>query len=369
MAIDEARSVARRPMSPALKVEREEFLHRAHLALGQSDKVVAALANADTPGTCRVVSCRACVRGGETAAEKGKGWMDFFEIWECGGLRQHSAHSSVAVASVPPSFFSFTLLIHSFLLFLLAGLKALYLKAQFDALTAAAAGSSSDQHESAQRVMCDQAKSLVGGGAGASSSMAQLVVAQLLLSAGQLKEALQLVHAGATPEHSLLALQLYLKLDRLDLAKTQHSKLLQVVDDDFVLAQLASVYVGLALGSSGAADVLHSLTALSEQYGPSPYLLNLMACALLQQGDANGAEQKLLECYRDHLNEGSLSPPHPLIPDTLINLITCCIQQGKSTEAQTHLQLLHQRCPLHPFCVGVERVQSAFTREAIKYKV
>lgn len=46
MAVEEARSVARRPMSPALKAEREEFMARAFIGLGQYDKVVAG----DTPG-------------------------------------------------------------------------------------------------------------------------------------------------------------------------------------------------------------------------------------------------------------------------------------------------------------------------------
>ena len=47
MAIDEAKSIARRPMSPELKAEREEFLHRSYLALGQREKLTGG-----TPGVC-----------------------------------------------------------------------------------------------------------------------------------------------------------------------------------------------------------------------------------------------------------------------------------------------------------------------------
>jgi hypothetical protein len=39
LALEEARSVARRPMSPALKDEREELLARANIALGNYDSV------------------------------------------------------------------------------------------------------------------------------------------------------------------------------------------------------------------------------------------------------------------------------------------------------------------------------------------
>lgn len=46
LAIQEAKSVARRPMSPTLKAEREEFLSRSYIALGQYDKVTVT----ETPG-------------------------------------------------------------------------------------------------------------------------------------------------------------------------------------------------------------------------------------------------------------------------------------------------------------------------------
>jgi coatomer protein complex subunit epsilon len=51
-AVDEARSVSRRPMPPHLKLEREEFLARSYLALGQYDRV----SNRESPGTS-ILSC------------------------------------------------------------------------------------------------------------------------------------------------------------------------------------------------------------------------------------------------------------------------------------------------------------------------
>mmetsp|Transcript_20160 Transcript_20160/g.49436 ORF Transcript_20160/g.49436 Transcript_20160/m.49436 type:complete len:94 (-) Transcript_20160:822-1103(-) len=49
LALDEAKSIQRRPMSPALKAEREEFILRCQLAMGQYDKVISA--SPDTQGT------------------------------------------------------------------------------------------------------------------------------------------------------------------------------------------------------------------------------------------------------------------------------------------------------------------------------
>lgn len=53
MAIDEAKSISRRPMSPNLKAEREEFLSRAYICSNQHDK---ALSLSDTPGMCDTAS-------------------------------------------------------------------------------------------------------------------------------------------------------------------------------------------------------------------------------------------------------------------------------------------------------------------------
>lgn len=47
LALEEAKQIMRRPMKPALKAEREEFIQRCYIAMGQSDKVI----SGDTPGT------------------------------------------------------------------------------------------------------------------------------------------------------------------------------------------------------------------------------------------------------------------------------------------------------------------------------
>ena len=46
MALDEARSIMRRPMSPDLKAEREEIVARCYIAMKDYDKVI----SGDTSG-------------------------------------------------------------------------------------------------------------------------------------------------------------------------------------------------------------------------------------------------------------------------------------------------------------------------------
>ena len=48
LALEEAKTIARKPMSPELKAEREEYIQRSQLALGQP------VAGGDTAGTYKL---------------------------------------------------------------------------------------------------------------------------------------------------------------------------------------------------------------------------------------------------------------------------------------------------------------------------
>lgn len=185
----------------------------------------------------------------------------------------------------------------------------------------------------------------------------QLYAAQLFLKASLVKDALQCVHLGVTMEHIVTALQIYIKIDRIDLAKEQLS-LLKQADEDAVLTQLGSVYVSLANGSSTADDAIHVLQSLSEQYGPSPFLLNLMAASYMTTSQYDEAQARLEECRRDF----TLS-----IPDTLINLLVCYSHEQKPIAPL--VAELKSSFPNHSFCKGLERVEGAYERESLKYKV
>jgi coatomer protein complex subunit epsilon len=189
-----------------------------------------------------------------------------------------------------------------------------------------------------------------------SNASVQLTAAHVFLSAGMKKEALQCVHQGVTLEHTSLALQIYLQIDRLDLAKTQ-LQLLKQADEDSILTQLGSVHIALATGSSMAKDAVHTLSQLSEQYGPSVFLLNLLACAYIQQGQYEQAEGRLLEAQAEGATDA----------DTLVNLIVCSQYQHKPTAGL--VQQLKQQYPDHFLAKGLEMVEGAFEREAMKYKV
>lgn len=278
LSLEEAKSIARRPMSAQLKIEREEFALKAQLAKGQVDKVIRDSASSSAPGV-----------------------------------------------------------------------KAMGLRATYE---------SSSEDEAARESVIDSFKTMLAD-ADASSASLQLTAAHVFLQHGMTREALQCVHLGATMEHLALSLQIYLRIDRIDLAR-QQLDLLKQADEDAVLTQLSSVYVDVANGRSTAPDAVHTLGSLTEQYGPSLVLLNCMAVAQMTAGNFEGAEAVLSEASQEVGDDA----------DTLINTVVCYQHMGKDMASiEPLLVKLRSGHPSHPFVQGLVRVEGAFEREALKYKV
>jgi len=278
LCLEEAKSVSRRPMSPQLKIEREEFVLRALLAKGQLDKVI----------------------------------------------RESSSSSA-------------------------PGVKALGIRAMYE---------SSTDDEAAREFAVDSLKALLADTDSSSASL-QLTAAHVFLQHGMTREALQCVHLGSTMEHLALCLQIYLRIDRMDLAR-QQLELLRKSDEDAVLTQLSSVYLDIANGRSTAPDAVHTLGSLTEQYGPSLALLNCVAVAQMTAGNFEAAEAVLTEAAQEGSNDA----------DTLINTVVCYQHLAKEMSAiQPLLVKLKSGHPSHPFVQGLVRVEGAFEREALKYKV
>ena len=101
-----------------------------------------------------------------------------------------------------------------------------------------------------------------------------------------LRKELGCVHLGLTMEHLATCVQLYIKIDRLDLANNALN-LLKQVDEDSILAQLTSAYLAIAKGSSHSNDAAHILGGLSKQYGPSLMLLNCTVVANIVGGNTS----------------------------------------------------------------------------------
>lgn len=233
--------------------------------------------------------------------------------------------------------------LYIYLLLCFIAIQALQLKAQYE--TAA---------EPQKEALIQQLQTMLGDGV---TPSVQLTAAHVFLAAGLKKEALQCVHLGTTMEHIACAVQIYLQLDRIDLAQQQLA-LLKRGDEESMLTQLASVHIALASGSSMAKDAMHTLSQLAEQYGPSVFLLNLMASACMLLGQYATAEQRL-EQARQELSANDA--------DTLCNLIVAYQYQRKPTAPL--VAELKAKFPSHFLVKGLEIVEGAFDRESLKYQV
>jgi coatomer protein complex subunit epsilon len=190
----------------------------------------------------------------------------------------------------------------------------------------------------------------------------QLTACHIYLNANLLREALGCVYLGLTMEHLAMCTQIYIKIDRYDLAIETYG-LLKQADEDSVLVQLTSVYIALAQGgSSKADDAIHTLLSLTEQYGPSLLLLNCTAVANIVGGKYDIADMALKDAISNY-DGGSTDV------DTLVNLIVCAqyLDKGTGKEVGEYIKTLKTISATHPYVQGLVQVEGAFDREANKY--
>mmetsp|Transcript_14155 Transcript_14155/g.20658 ORF Transcript_14155/g.20658 Transcript_14155/m.20658 type:complete len:306 (+) Transcript_14155:90-1007(+) len=279
LCLTEGRSLIRRPMAPHLKIEREEFVLRAQLALGEFATVI------------------------KNASGNGKA----------------------------------------------ASIRALGLRAQYESPNAT---------DDDKATIVAQFQSLLADNESANNASVQLTACHVFLLQGEMtREALQCVHLGLTMEHLAMSLQLYLKMDRLDLAEEQLG-LMKQGDEDAILTQLCSAYLAIATGRSKSDDAIYSLNSLMEQYGPSPLLSNCMAVSQIVGGKYEKAEGLLKETLDSH----------PGDVDAMVNLVVVYQHLGnKSKELEEVLDKLRKEHKDHFFVKGLERVEGALEREAGKY--
>ena len=237
-------------------------------------------------------------------------------------------------------------------------LQALALHASY--LSSSSSSSDGGSHHHHRLAVIDKLKVLLASTPDAMSNTSlQLVACHIFLAANLIREALQCVHHGLTMEHLAMCVQIYIKIDRLDLARDAWN-LMKQADEDSVLVQLTSAYLAMAQGSSRSEDAVHILASLSEQYGPSLMLLNCMAVANIVGGKYEAAEGNLKEAISDFGGEND--------PDTLVNMVVCSQYLGKKGgEVEKYLNALKVGYVSHPFVQGLVQVEGAFEREASKY--
>jgi coatomer protein complex subunit epsilon len=184
----------------------------------------------------------------------------------------------------------------------------------------------------------------------------QLTMATLLALDGpqgaDLKAAVKCIHTAQTMEHQVMLVQLYLRMDRVDIAQKQVMKMKQI-DEDCTLTTMAQAWVNLASQPQKAQEAAYIYEELSDKYGASCMLLNGQAAAKMHLGAYDEAETLLT----DALNK------NPGDNDTLANLIVVGQHISRDEEiTQRYLTQLKKQAPNHQLVTALAIFEGAFDR-------
>ncbi|AQK46595.1 Coatomer subunit epsilon-2 [Zea mays] len=156
-------------------------------------------------------------------------------------------------------------------------------------------------------------------------------------------EALKHTNSGGSMELLALNVQIYLQMNRTDHAEKQ-LRVMQQLDEDHTLTQLANAWVDLVLGGSKIQEARLIFQDLSEKYPTTCTILNGKALCSMHMGNFEDAEGLLLESLNKDAKD----------TETLANLTVCSLNLGKPAT-----RYLNQLKLAHPDHALVKRMSSA----------
>ncbi|XP_063829836.1 coatomer subunit epsilon [Ostrinia nubilalis] len=186
-----------------------------------------------------------------------------------------------------------------------------------------------------------------------------LVAATIYYHEENYEAALKILHGAESLELRAFTLQCLLAMNRPDLAKKQ-LKLLQDIEDDGTLTQLAQAWLNLAQGGPGVQDAHYSVMELAERLGAlgaGPAAVGAAAAA--SRGMWEEAEQLVVEAQARA----------PQQPDLLLAQAVAAAHAGKPAEVSSrYLAQLLDSHPDHPFTKEYNAKSNEFKRLAAQYQ-
>ncbi len=187
----------------------------------------------------------------------------------------------------------------------------------------------------------------------------QLIASLIYMKEGNLSDALNGVKGGTTMEQMALAVLIYIKMDRVDLAEKQYKSMVRA-DEDNILTVLAGAWVYICQGGRGSyQDAGFSYAELIDKYAPTSFLVNGAAVAQMHQNEVEDAGVSLKEASEKQMNS-----------DVLINLIAWSRHTGKPNAFSA--RFVDQLCteyPNHPYTVALNNAKSSFKRACSSFAI
>jgi len=185
-----------------------------------------------------------------------------------------------------------------------------------------------------------------------------LIAAAIYYQCEDTDSALRCLFQSTALECSALSVQIYLGMDRVDLAKSEINRM-QGMDEDATLTQLAMAWFNLYIGGEKAQDAFYIFQELGDKYTPSLTLLNGQAACHMRMGKFEDAESVL----QDALNKDSNNP------ETLINMAVLAQHLGKTAEVSNrYVSQMRAGHDAHAFTRDYQAKMNDFKRIAESYK-
>ncbi|RNA04850.1 coatomer subunit epsilon [Brachionus plicatilis] len=186
-----------------------------------------------------------------------------------------------------------------------------------------------------------------------------LVIANIYVLHDNLETALKLLHncdSCQLLECGALAIQIYLKMDRHDLARKELKKLIDM-DEDAIITQLAGAWVYMATGDK-IQDAYFTFQEQADKNSATSLLLNNQALCQINQEKFDEAQSLLQEALDKDSNNA----------DAMVNSIVLNQHLGKPVEVTNRfISQLKDSSKNHPFVKDLLLKESEFNRIAQHY--